>query len=301
MESEKFFERKSGMIVLLIFLAIFWGMSFYFTTAAVQKLGTMELLGMRWSLSAVIFLVLIAFRIIKIDIHKPGFKYVALTGALQPCIYSIFETNGIKMTSTSESSIIIAIIPCMVLILGTFFLNKKVNWKVVLSILMAFAGVVICTTFSPEFTIGGKWQGYLVMFGAVMSGAFYAHASAKAGETYNAIEITAIISIMGGVFFTIISLAMGYGLHGYKVCIEYNDIAFDVIFLGVFCSCLCYIIFNQVLGHMKTAIASNLSASLTTSVGVISGVVLAGDPFGWFTIVGLALTITGVCLSTKEA
>lgn len=301
MESKKFFDRKSGLILLLMFLALLWGMSFFFTTVAVQKLGAMELLAMRWTISAVIFLILIAFGLIKIDMHKQGFKYVALTGALQPCIYSIFETNGIKMTSTTESSIIIALIPCMVLILGTLFFNKRVNWKIVASILIAFVGVVICTAFSPEFTIGGKWQGYLVMMGAVVTGGFYAHASAKAGETFNALEVTAIISIMGGIFFSIISLAMGYGLDGVKVCMQYHDVALAVIFLGVFCSCLCYIIFNHVLGHMATAIASNLSASLSTAVGVISGVLFAGDPFGWFTIVGLSLTITGVWLSSREA
>ena len=70
-----------------------------------------------------------------------------------------------------------------------------------------------------------------------------------------------------------------------------------VLFLGVFCSCICYLIFNYVLANMNTAVASNISASSATAIGVMSGVLLAGDPGGWFTVAGLALTISGLWLS----
>lgn len=294
-------EKKSVLIIMIVFLALFWGMSFFATTVAVEKLAPMQLLAMRWSISAVIFIILIATGRIRIKIKGGTFKYLLITGMLQPCIYSIFETNGIAMTSTSESSIFIATIPCAVLIFGFVFFHKKVSIKVIVSILMAFTGVVICTVFSPNFSLGGKWQGYLVLLGAIAAGGFYSHAGSKASEHYNTMEVTAIISIMGGIFFNVISAVMGYGLEGYVICFHDAKFAIAVLFLGVCCSCLCYLIFNFALGHMQAAIATNMSASSTTAIGVISGVLFAGDPFGWFTVVGLSLTITGVWLSSQEA
>ena len=56
--------------------------------------------------------------------------------------------------------------------------------------------------------------------------------------------------------------------------------------------------YNFVLGKLPATIGANLVANSVTAVGVISGCVFAGDPFGWYTAVGVTLTITGVCLSS---
>ena len=70
------------------------------------------------------------------------------------------------------------------------------------------------------------------------------------------------------------------------------------MFLGACCSTLCYTCFNKLLGYLDTAIANNLTASTTTIVGVVSGVLIAGDPGGWYTVMGLILTVLGVWMSS---
>jgi len=93
---------------------------------------------------------------------------------------------------------------------------------------------------------------------------------------------------------------MGYGFSGYTACLEDRGLLAGVLFLGICCSCLCYLIFNYVLGKLPTAIATNLVANGTTAIGVLAGCVAGGDPFGWYTVIGVGLTITGVCLSTTD-
>ena len=51
---------------------------------------------------------------------------------------------------------------------------------------------------------------------------------------------------------------------------------------------------------MNAASASNLISNSTTAIGVISGVVLAGDSFGFYTIIGLMMTIGGIWLASME-
>ena len=137
-----------------------------------------------------------------------------------------------------------------------------------------------------------------MLIGAVITGALYSYAGSKAAEQFNAIEVTFGISIMSGIFFNSISFAMGYGFSGYRSCFADAELLAGVLFLGICCSCLCYLIYNFVLGKLPTAVGTNMVANSTTAVGVISGCAFAGDPFGWYTIVGVALTITGVCLSS---
>ena len=70
--------------------------------------------------------------------------------------------------------------------------------------------------------------------------------------------------------------------------------------MGVLCSSLCYLLMNYVLSKVEnTAVASNLGNSWTTVVAVVSGVVM-GDPFGWYTAVGLALIVAGLFLCARK-
>ena len=276
-------------------------MSFYVTTVAVENLDTIPLLAMRWGISALIFVVLILAGIVRVDISKPGFKTALITALSQPCLYSIFETNGIAMTSTSESSIMIALIPCVAMIMGSIVFKRKIKPTIALSIVIAFTGVVIATVFSPKFSTGGSLIGYLYMALAVICGGAYAHLSAKSGQTYTSMETTCIMAISGGIFFNALNFILGYGTEQYVRCFTDIHIAGPVVFLGVFCSCVCYLIMNYLTARIDPAGASNMSASFTTTVGVISGIVLAGDPWGWYTILGLVMTLTGVWITSSAA
>lgn len=295
---ERITDKKWFVYALVPLCALCWGFSYLGITVTLKSLEPIQLLAMRWTVSALIFLLLAACRVIKIQYKGKDIKLVLTVGILQPCIYSIFETVGVKLTTTSESSIFIATIPLMVLIIGSVILHKKNSRRTILAIIMAFAGVVICVAFSPNFSIGGKGLGYLILFCAVLIGAFYTYSSSKAAEQFDAVEVTFSISVMGGIFFNCVSFAMGYGLSGYRACLTDIKLLIGVLFLGICCSCLCYLIFNFVLGKLPTAIGTNLVTNSTTAVGVISGCVFAGDPFGWYTVAGVALTITGVCLSS---
>lgn len=295
---EKITDKKWFIYALVPLCALCWGFSYLGITVTLTKLAPIQLLAMRWTVAALLFLILAALGVIKIRYKGKDIKLVLAVGILQPCIYSIFETIGVKLTTTSESSIFIATIPLMVLIIGSLILHRKNSRRTILAIVMAFAGVVFCVAFSPNFSLGGKGLGYLILFCAVITGAFYTYTSSRAAEQFDAIEVTFSIAVMGGVFFNCVSFAMGYGFSAYRACLTDMKLLAGVLFLGICCSSLCYLIFNFVLGKLPTAIATNLVTNSTTAVGVISGCAFAGDPFGWYTVVGVALTITGVCLSS---
>ncbi|MFR7991291.1 MAG: DMT family transporter, partial [Anaerovoracaceae bacterium] len=281
---EKITEKKWFIYALVPLCALCWGFSYLGTTVALASLAPMQLLSLRWTVSALIFIILSALRIVRINYKGKDIRLILMVGILQPCIYSIFETMGIKLTTTSESSIFIATIPLMVLLIGSLFLHRKNSKKTIAAIAMAFAGVVICVAGSPGFSIGGKGTGYLLLLGAVITGALYSYAGSKAAEQFDAIEVTFGISIMGCIFFNCISFAMGYGVSGYQACFADAELLAGVLFLGMCCSCLYYLIFNFVLGKLPTAIGTNMIANSTTAVGVISGCAFAGDPFGWYTV-----------------
>ena len=114
---ENITEKKWFVYALVPLCALMWGLSYFGTSVTLKHLEVMELLALRWTVSALLFAVLIALRIVKVNFKGKNVKLVLLVGILQPCIYATFETLGVKYTSTSESSIFIATIPLMVLLI----------------------------------------------------------------------------------------------------------------------------------------------------------------------------------------
>ena len=95
-------KKRLILYVAMLACGIFWGLSFFATTIVVTIASPIEVLSVRWMISAFIFLALIAAGKIHIDLRKKGTVYVLLTGLCQPFLYSLFETPGIQQTSTSE-------------------------------------------------------------------------------------------------------------------------------------------------------------------------------------------------------
>jgi drug/metabolite transporter (DMT)-like permease len=104
---------------------------------------------------------------------------------------------------------------------------------------------------------------------------------------------------MSGFGFQIVNLIMGNGFSCYVRLLGDPAPCIAILMLGIFCSCVCYILLNVGLSKLHPAVAVNVSASVSTSVGVLSGVIAAGDPFGWYVVVGLAMTLIGVALSSR--
>ena len=56
--------------------------------------------------------------------------------------------------------------------------------------------------------------------------------------------------------------------------------------------------YNKLLQYVDAALGNNIVSSLSTVIGVVAGILIMGDLWGWYTIVGLAITLAGVWLST---
>ncbi|XVG94949.1 DMT family transporter [Eubacteriales bacterium KG127] len=286
---------------LIAMCALFWGFSFFATRVALGNgISEIELLSLRWGIAAIIFVTLYLLGVLHINLKWKKTREAILVSMFQPCFYSIFETWGIGETSTSESSLFIATIPLMVLITGRVFFKHKFSRKTTFAITLALLGVGIAIAFAEDFSFGGKYFGYMILLVAVLLGALYCHASARASENFTSMEMTFVMSVSGGIFFNVINVAMGNGVHGIIVAAGNGKVLLSVIFLGVCCSSICYIIFNYVLSKMNTATASNVISNSTTTVGVLSGALFSGDSFGWYTVIGLSMTIVGIWIASNE-
>ena len=135
---------------------------------------------------------------------------------------------------------------------------------------------------------------------AIFFGAIYSQFSAEASTHYSAIEITAMMTFFGSLWFIPLNFIMGYGAETYTLLATDWRLLAGVLFLGLACSCGGYFGFNYVIGKANDpAIAGNVVESMITVIGVAAGIILRGDPFGIHTLLGLAVTLTGVIISSR--
>lgn len=287
---------------LILIIGMSWGLSFMATSLLMRAgLGPIQIQAARWLVAAIVFGSMIIAGKVRPNLRSDKVKFLILCGVLEPCIYMLFETYGLKFTSATTASVVIATIPCMTILIRRIFFKEATSRTGIISILLAFTGVVICTVFSPNFELGGQAVGFLLLFGAIVCGAFYSICSSRASAEYTPYDITASMAILGVTQFTIMNFAAGYGLDTYRTILNDPQLILGVLFLGLVCSVLCFVAFNSLIRKVDPAIANNLSSASPTIVGVLAGIIVLGDPWGLYTVIGLALTVAGVILSTRQA
>lgn len=284
---------KAIVIIVAVIESVLFGMSFLGTNVALDELSPTQVNAARWSIALLVFLVLIALKKIKVDLKQKPIKYLLVIGAIQPCLYSLCETFGISLTTTSESAIILATMPVFVTLVSAVFLKIKVDRLTWAAIFVAFAGVVLAVI-TPEFSLGGKALGFLLLLGAVVCGGIYQIISGKVSDRFSPIEITFIMSLMGCIWFNALAFFQGQGTDTYITIFSSGSTLIAVLYLGIVCSMGCYLMLNYILANMPAHLASVLTMSLITITGVLSGVIFRGEILGWNSIGGMILILIGV-------
>lgn len=186
----------------LVMTVIFWGLSFVATKVALESIPTFTLVFLRFGLSAVLFLILMIGKGVPSFSGRDHFLII-LTACFEPGLYFIFETIGLQYTSAPKASLIIATVPIAVLILSSFLLGERSTLTSFFGIILSLIGIAILIGGGVDFTwsLEGSLLGDLLIFGAVISAAFYIVSARNLGKKYSALQITSLQIIYGALLY----------------------------------------------------------------------------------------------------
>ena len=92
-----------------------------------------------------------------------------LLTVLSPVGYFIFETSGIKYTSPTSASLIIATIPIFSTIIAMIFLKEKMTPFATLGVFISFLGVYLIVSYQTASVYAPKpLLGNMLVFGAAI-------------------------------------------------------------------------------------------------------------------------------------
>ena len=131
---------RAAVIAALISNLIF-GLSFMSSRIALEHTSPSVMLAMRFGISMTVMLLLALTGIVKLNFRGKNVRSLLLLGLLQPIIYFIGESNGIRLTNSSFAGIMISLIPVVTAAGAGIFLHEKPPKRSYIWLMCSDAGV----------------------------------------------------------------------------------------------------------------------------------------------------------------
>ena len=275
--------------------ATIFGFSFIVVRSSLDGIMPFQLLGLRFLVAAIVFIVLRMARAVKISITlKESIRIIPIAFFL-PILYFLFETFGIMNTSAGEAGLFVGLIPVAVVFLSRFFLNEKMQIEQIVFMVISLLGIVLISIYQlNEDGISSNTLGCGYMMAAVISAAIYNVLSKKATEQFSPIDITYVMMIIGAIFFNILGIAeASINNHAYIEPLRRLDSLASILYLGVFSSVFAFFLMNYTLSK-TSATQNSLFTNLSTVIAFIMGIVLLDEAAQAYKIVGSSLIVTGL-------
>ena len=270
---------------------LFWGLSFVSSKTILNSgVPPMTMVCIRFVIATVVLNLLLRRLDPSARLRRKDVLPLLLSGLFGVTIYFFFESRGIKLTSASHASMIIAVIPVVTLVTEAILFRTRITTLTGVGIALSVLGVVAVVWRPGQSPTGGSILGDLFMFGACISWVVYIVLSKNLHQRLSELAITAYQSVFGTAF--LIPLALLEMRQWVPITLTAG---LNLVYLALFCSALSNFLYVYALSALGP-IAVSPYVNLIPVVGVIGGVVLLGESMAWTQILGGAVILGGVLL-----
>lgn len=274
----------------------FWGLSFVGTKLALLSFSPFANVFLRFALASVFFLALFAVKGFPRLTSRQHLKLFFLS-LFEPGLYFVFESYGIKLTSASEASLIIALVPVAVAVLSRIILKERLSARGFVGIGLSLIGVaVLVLGGGAELAFDSSLLGDLLVLGAVVTAAAYMILARDLGAQLSSFEITGFQTFYGALFFAPLFLL---GVDGGPVRAILPESVAAVVFLAAGATIGGFLCYNWALSKVlasKAAIFIN-GIPVVTAIGAW---ILLGERLTPMQLAGAGLVMFAVWLTSRK-
>ncbi|MDF2569315.1 MAG: DMT(drug/metabolite transporter) superfamily permease [Sporomusa sp.] len=288
----KFRDRTYLIANLMMFVTIIlWGISFISIKIAVAEVPPVTMALLRFVIASVMLWVLLKKIEPEAKIDRGDIPRMMVAGCLGITLYFYFENIGVKLTTAVNASLIVTIIPVIAICLDVLFFRAPISLLKVGGIIIAVGGTYLSVTANGELDFdSANFVGNLFVIGAMLSWVFYTLVNKSLQNKYSGLYMTTYQTIIGTIFLLPISLT------------EYNEwqifsltALWHILFLAIFCSAICYLLYMYALKHLDVAITT-LYLNLVPVVGVMGGYFILGESVLPIQLFGGLLTLLAIVI-----
>ncbi len=276
-----------------IFCVIVWGTTFVSTKVLLNQLTPIEILFIRFTLGFAALNLLYPKRfIVENKHHELLFAAAGLCGVT---LYFLLENIALTYTFASNVGIIVSVAPFFTAIVAKIvFKNQHLSVTFYIGFILAMTGIVIISLNGSK-VLKLNPLGDILCVTATLFWAFYCAICKKISEFhYNTIQATRRIFLYGILFMVPPLFFMDFS-PTLETLLK-PTILFNLLFLSLFASALCFVFWNYALKHIgpvKTSVYLYASPVITIAFAAI----VLNEPVTKTMVVGTILTLLGLVAS----
>ncbi|ALO14187.1 putative DMT superfamily transporter inner membrane protein [Salinivirga cyanobacteriivorans] len=276
--------------------ALFWGYSFTWTTQILEFFDPMSIIFMRLVIALSLMIPLMIALRMQEKVRLKDLGALALLGFFQPFLYFIFETYGVKLTTSTLSSVIISTIPLLVPVGAFLAFKEQLTVLNIAGIIISFSGVTLIVLERRLDFQGGYW-GVVILFMAVITAIIYMILLRKLAGKHNVFTINIYQNIFGMIYFLPFFLK-----NGVPTLMEI-DFSFSWVFplvaLAVFGSAAAFLLFTYAIGKIGATRAAAYN-NLVPVVTAIAAYFKFAEDISFQKTAGIAIVIAGLFLVQRQ-
>jgi drug/metabolite transporter (DMT)-like permease len=284
-------KRRSALFFATA-VSVIWGLSFLSTKVSVAVLPPMTIAAARFVVAVLLLLALALATREDLRLRLRDLPRMVLSGLMGVTIYFLCENNGIALLTASESSLVIATIPVLTMLVERAAFGTRLGRRSYVGAVLSFAGVALIVLPSLG-SRSSSAAGFLFMGGAAAAWVIYALITKPLFRSYGRINITfwqSLFGLLGCIPFALAE-SRSWRLPSWTV-------ALNLAYLGVFCSALGYWLYVEALDTLGAGTTS-VFLNLVPVVSVCAAFLILGERLGAFSLAGGAVAVGGVYLATS--
>jgi drug/metabolite transporter (DMT)-like permease len=236
--------------VLILFAVIFWGASFVATKVALREIEPDTIIILRLVFASLLLLIVALFtkRSFSINLKSHGWIFIL---ALIAVFHLWIQVTGLKYTTASNTGWIIGTAPIFMALLALLFFKEKVTLLQLAGILIAMFGLLLL------FGKGDLTQidlienrGDLLVLGSAFTWGVYSMVNKKISLSYSPLMTILYLFLMMAILITPFNVDEAT----INSVLQLSSTGWiSILFLGLFCSGVAYVIWTYSLRDLESA------------------------------------------------
>ena len=292
-------KRSPLLYPLVILMVVFWSGNYIAGKWALREFPSLLLAALRIMVAGVAMLPVYWWQTRRAGVRakwQPGDHWLLFAlGVLGVTFNQVLFVLGLSRTSVAHSSFIIGLVPVMVLLTAALKGMERITARKAAGMLVALTGIVILKTFEHRGGGGPTWTGDLLTLGCGIAFALFTVYGKPVTLRHSSVTVNTYGYVGGALCMAPIA---AWQLRGFPLARVSAAAWLSLLYMAMFSSVLCYLIYYWALSHIAASRVSAFSY-LQPVLATAMGVVLLDEPLTASVVAGGATILAGVYLAER--
>lgn len=290
----------------LVAMALVWGLAWPAGRVLAQELPPLSSSAWRFTVAAVVLAGWVALRGRRGGPAWPRLSWaqwagLGAAGTAGVFAYTVFFMYAMQHVEAGRAAVVVTTNPVFVTLLAAWWFGEAFNARVGAGLALAVIGAATVLTHGQPWRVlvGGVGLGEWLLLGCIAAWVAYSLMAKRLMVGIDSLVAVLVTAATGGVLLWIAALwvdgpAVAFG--GLHTLLLHQGLL--VLFMAIGPTVLAYAWFFRGISVLGAGVASSY-ISLVPVFGVLSAVVLLGEPLEWPLLLGGSLALTGVVVANR--